>query len=226
MIFVTGDTHFPTDAGKLFKRSKGFPVYSLRKIDHVIVLGDFGLFWSRKDIRFAGNLRQIEDLPYTLLFIDGNHENFDLLEELPIIEKFGGRVQVCGKNVYHLMRGEIYEIQRKHFFVCGGAMSYDKEFRQPYVSWWPQEMLSTAEENYAWQNLERAERIDFILTHTCPDVIVNDMFGKTPTGNSVERFFSRVAERLPEVPWYFGHWHENKDWGRFHCRYDRILQIV
>ena len=57
----------------------------------------------------------------------------------------------------------------------------------------------------------------------CPDVIVNDMFGKTPMGNSVERFFSRVVERVPNVPWYFGHWHEDKDWGRFHCLYDRIL---
>ncbi len=165
MVFVTGDTHYPTDAGKLFKRKKGFPVESLQKTDYVIVLGDFGLFWRKRDKYNARNMRQIQELPYTLLFLDGNHENFDWLEEFPVIEKFGGKVQWCGKNILHLMRGEIYTIDEKRFFVCGGATSMDQEFRRPHVSWWPQENLSIAEERKAIENLDHtAEPIDFILT--------------------------------------------------------------
>lgn len=226
MVFVTGDTHFPLDGDKLFKRGKGFPAPVLRRTDFVVVLGDFGLFFSKRNIQNAENLRRVEALPYTLLFLDGNHENFDWLEEFPVVEKFGGRVQICGQNIFHLMRGEVYEIQRKRFFVCGGALSFDKEYRHPYISWWPQEQITADEERNAWKNLEQAGTVDFILTHTCPDTIVNEMFGKVPSCNATERFLSRVAERLPDVPWYFGHWHEDKDWGRFHAMFERVLRIV
>ncbi len=226
MVFVTGDTHFPTDAGKLFKRQKGFPIPALRRTDYLIVLGDFGLFWSKKSIYYRDNLRKVQSLPYTILFVDGNHENFAWLDEFPIVERFNGKVRVCGENIFHLMRGEVYDIQKRHFFVCGGALSYDKSFRQPYVSWWPEEEITAAEERNACQNLDQVGMVDFILTHTCPDTIVYDMFGKKPSCSVTERFLSKIAERMPDVPWYFGHWHEDKDWGRYHVMYKKIKQIV
>lgn len=229
MVFVTGDTHlsyFKQDAGKLFKRRKGFPIPALRRTDYLIVLGDFSLFWSKKSICNKENIRKIQNLPYTLLFLDGNHENFDWLEEFPVAERFGGKVQICGENIVHLMRGEIYQIQEKTFFVCGGAMSHDIEFRQPHITWWPQEQVSAEEERNACKNLDQAGTIDFILTHTCPDTIVQEMFGKVPSRNATERFLSKVAARLPDVPWYFGHHHEDTALGRYHAIYNRILRIV
>jgi len=229
LVFVTGDTHlsyFKEDAGKLFKRRKGFPIPALRRTDYLIVLGDFSLFWSKKSIFNKENIRKIQELPYTLLFLDGNHENFDWLEEFPVAERFGGKVQICGENIVHLMRGEIYQIQEKTFFVCGGAMSHDIEFRQPHITWWPQEQISAEEERHACSNLDQAGTVDFILTHTCPDTIVQEMFGKVPSRNATERFLGKVAARLPDVPWYFGHHHEDTDLGRYHAIYNRVLRIV
>lgn len=226
MIFVTGDTHFPIDAGKLFKRRKGFPIPELRRTDYLIVLGDFGLFWSPKSIYNKENLQKVQALPYTLLFLDGNHENFAWLEEFPIEERFGGKVQICGENIIHLMRGEVYEIQGSRFFVCGGAASIDKGIRQPFVSWWPQEDIASAEERRAIQNLDKAAPIDFILTHTCPESIVGPMFKVGVFPDVTGKFLDVVKERLPSTPWYFGHWHVDKDWGRFHAMYNRILRIV
>ncbi len=226
MIFVTGDTHFPTDAGKLFKRRKGFPIPALRRTDYLIVLGDFGLFWSKKAISNKENMERIQNLPYTLLFVDGNHENFDWLEEFPAEEMFGGKVHRCGDNIFHLMRGEIYTIQDKRFFVCGGAASYDREFRQKHVSWWPQENISLAEERNAIQNLDTNASVDFILTHTCPTSITQEMFGVPPIYDVTGEFLNKVKERLPETPWYFGHWHEDRDWGRYHAMYDKIKRLI
>ena len=41
MIYITGDTHIPTDVGKL--SSKRFPEQkNLTKNDYVIICGDFG----------------------------------------------------------------------------------------------------------------------------------------------------------------------------------------
>lgn len=229
MIFVTGDTHlsyFKEDAGKLFKRRKGFPIPALRRTDFLIVLGDFSLFWSKKSIFNKENIEKIQKLPYTILFIDGNHENFVWLEEFPVINRFGGKIQICGQNIFHLMRGEVYELQGKTFFTCGGAMSQDIELRQPYTTWWPQEQVSIADENNAWKNLKKTDHIDFILTHTCPDTIVSEMFDKVPSRNATERFLNKIAEQYPDVPWYFGHHHVDKDWTRYHAVYNNVLRII
>ena len=227
MVFVTGDTHYPLDAGKLYKSKTGFALSKLQRSDYLIVLGDFGLFWSRKNSKNPKNMRKVQALPYTILFLDGNHENFAWLEEFPVVTKFGGKVQRCGENIYHLMRGEVYTIQDNHFFVCGGATSTDKEYRQPYVSWWPEENLSGAEERKAIESLDNAKGpIDFILTHTCPESIVEPMFKVPVTYDVTAKFLDVVKDRLPSTPWYFGHWHVDKDWGRFHAMFNRVLRIV
>ena len=51
--------------------------------------------------------------PYTLLFLDGSHENYDLLAQYPETERFGGRVQSLGGNVYHVCRGSVLELEGK-----------------------------------------------------------------------------------------------------------------
>ena len=227
MIFVTGDTHFPLDAGKLFKSRKGFALSKLQRTDYLIVLGDFGLFWSKKSVYNKENLQKVQTLPYTLLFLDGNHENFAWLEDFPVVEKFGGKAQRCGENIFHLLRGEIYEIQGNRFFVCGGAVSIDKAFRQPFVSWWPQEDISRAEEQRAIQNLDNAAGpMDFILTHTCPASVAAQMFKGPVIYDVTAEFLDVVKDRIPSTPWYFGHWHMDKDWGRYRAMYDRVLRLV
>ena len=40
---------------------------------------------------------------YTIAFVDGTHENFDLLEQYPVQEWNGGTVHKLNENVYHLM---------------------------------------------------------------------------------------------------------------------------
>ena len=58
--------------------------------DYMIICGDFGGVWDggKKEER---NLDWLEDLPFTTLFISGNHENFDLLRKYPTEEWNGGK---------------------------------------------------------------------------------------------------------------------------------------
>ena len=78
MIFVTGDTHIPIDIEKLGE--KLFPEQkAMTRNDYVIVCGDFGGIWDKSE-RHAKWLKWLSERPYTLLFADGNHENFDMLE--------------------------------------------------------------------------------------------------------------------------------------------------
>ena len=113
MIYVTGDTHgdwvsrLSTDA---FPEQK-----EMTKEDYVIVCGDFGIWNDTKQERY--NLDWLEDKPFTTLFVDGNHENFDRLYAMPVSEWHGGKVHEIRPSVLHLMRGEIFEIEDKSFFV-------------------------------------------------------------------------------------------------------------
>ena len=60
--------------------------------DYVIIRGDFSGVWdgSKKEKR---NLDWLESLPFTTLFVSGNHENFDRLARYPVEEWCGGKVQ-------------------------------------------------------------------------------------------------------------------------------------
>ena len=71
----------------------------------------------------------MEKKKYEILFVDGIHENFDLLESYPEEEYAGGRVHRIGTNLRHLMRGELFTIEGKKIFAFGGGESIEKEDR-------------------------------------------------------------------------------------------------
>ena len=55
-----------------------------------------------------------------------------MLSQLPIEEKWGGKVGVIytkSKPLYHLKRGEIYTINGQTILTIGGAESQDKDIR-------------------------------------------------------------------------------------------------
>lgn len=123
MIYVTGDIH--GDVSRFSK--KKFPEQKeLTKDDIVIVLGDFGvIWWGDEDKEEKYNLDILENKPFTVAFIDGNHENFDRLGSFPSVEWHGGYAHQIRSNIYHLMRAQVYTIEDKTFFTFGGAASHD-----------------------------------------------------------------------------------------------------
>ena len=112
MVFATGDTH-----GNFLRfRPENFPEQkNMTKSDYVIICGDFGGVWdgSRKERQ---TLDWLESLPFTVLFVSGNHENFDLLKVLPTEEWHGGKVQFIRPHVIHLLRGQVFEIEGYTFY--------------------------------------------------------------------------------------------------------------
>ncbi len=104
MIYLTGDTHIPIDISKL--NTISFPEQKqMTREDYVIVLGDFGPLWH-EDATYRHWLDWLEKKNFTLLWLDGNHENHDWIERLPVTEWHGGKVHVIAENVIHLMRGQ------------------------------------------------------------------------------------------------------------------------
>lgn len=122
MVFVTGDCHaeFNKFSTKNFPEQNG-----MTRDDIVIVCGDFGIWHDNAEERYW--LKWLNNKPFTTVFVDGNHENFDRLysDEFPIVDFHGGKAHKIRDNIYHLMRGYMFEFDGKKFFCFGGASSHD-----------------------------------------------------------------------------------------------------
>lgn len=121
MLYITGDTH--TDFSR-FEEEKFSTQPDMNKNDYVIICGDFGGVWNY----IVGSIYEkhwLDNKNFTILFVYGTHENFERLYKYPIEEWHGGKVHKIRDFVIHLMRGEIYDIDYKKFFLFGGASSHD-----------------------------------------------------------------------------------------------------
>lgn len=92
----------------------------MTKADVVIICGDCGVLWrgGRKD---EIQLAILEDLPFTIAFVDGNHENFTALSKYPIKEWNGGKVQFLRPRMIHLMHGQVFTLEGHTFFTMDNA---------------------------------------------------------------------------------------------------------
>ena len=187
MIYITGDCH------RNFKRfnTRIFPEQKeMDKEDYVIICGDFGGVWSKgkEDKEEKHLLDWLESKPFTTLFVDGNHENFDRLYAYPLEKWHGGKVHKVRSSVIHMMRGQVFEIEGKSIFTFGGAGSHDIDggilepedpnfkrkkkrldrercsYRINHVSWWQQELPSVEEMEEGRRNLAaHDDTVDFIV---------------------------------------------------------------
>lgn len=228
MIYLTGDTHIPLDISKL--NTKNFPEQkNLTSDDYVIILGDFGLYWH-EDKTYQHWREWLQNKPFTILWIDGNHENFDWINSMLVSTWHGGKVHRDG-NIIHLMRGQIFDIDGKKFFVMGGANSYDRAYRTSHVSWWAQERPSATDIRQAEKTLSAVEsKVDYVLTHTCPlemlDVIKYrhpdyDLNGRQDT----EEVLQYIRDQISFEEWFFGHWHEDFSFHQYRCLYNNVYRL-
>ena len=162
-IYITGDTHGTFDLRKVVYFFKGREEEFSRD-DYLIICGDVGVcgFMASDEAKTRDILR---NLPVTVLFVDGNHENFEQLNSYAVETWNGGKVHFIESNIIHLMRGQVFEIDGKKFFTFGGAYSVDKMYRTEGITWFPEEIPSKEEYEEGWKNLEKA---DFQVTISCP----------------------------------------------------------
>lgn len=231
MIYITGDTH-----GNQVKWIEQIePVLSAG--DTIIICGDFGVgFWDGvywPEEMFYDYLNEKE---YTVLFIDGNHENFDKLFDYPIDTWCGGKVHKIRTNVIHLIRGEIYNIEKKSIFVMGGGYSIDKCYRIEGISWWSQEMPSEEEYQNALMNLKKVDfKVNYIVSHTAPSETV--YYLSTLKRLRIKRavseempltfFLDEIQQEVHYNQWYFGHFHVDKEvWRNQTAIFSSVRELI
>lgn len=205
MIYITGDTH-----GEYDEFLNRVNQYQISKDDIVIVCGDFGFVWDTPYHRYY--LAKLTAEPFTIAFVDGNHEDFDLLYTYPVTTWNGGKVHKISDNIYHLMRGQRFVIEGKSFFVMGGAYSIDKAMRVEGRSWWKQELPNNIEYKIAEETLKSCDyKVDYVLTHTVPQSVIRYL-GCVPDMNDAELtgYFEWLYGELKFQKWFTGHFHVNR----------------
>ena len=246
MIYITGDTH--SDFSRF--NEDNFPIQTeMTKDDYVIICGDFGGVWTFEDenSREKEMLDWVNSRNFTTLFVDGNHENYTRLYNYLAQEWNGGKVHKIRDSVLHLMRGEVFNIDSKRFFVFGGARSHDIHdgilnldeeeriyeyrkrgayFRIRDFSWWDLELPTNEEMENGIKNLERVDyKVDYIISHCCPtsiQTLLNPIYEK----DILTDYLQEISEKCEFKKWYFGHYHENKQLNsQFTCLYEDIVPL-
>ncbi len=237
MIYITGDTH--GEYGRFSNKRMKKQGIELGENDYVIVCGDFGLCWV-KDRTFDYNCKNLAEKKYTILWIQGNHENYDMIEEYPIEEWHGGKVRhIVRDKVILLERGQVFELDGKTFFTFGGASSHDVQggildkedidyeydrrkaiksglpFRIKHESWWEQELPNVEEMEEGRNNLAKCNyKVDYILTHCCATAI-QEMLDKGPghlfKSDILTDYLQEIEKKVQYKHWYFGHYHMDQD---------------
>ena len=246
-VYITGDTHggFQRFGMKYFPEQK-----EMSREDCVIITGDFGGLWGGTPAEKYW-LDWREDKPFTTAFLEGNHENFTMLNALPERRWHGGRVHEARPHVLHLMRGQVFDIEEYTFFTMGGASSHDIQdgvldpeevdfeerywrmrraramFRVKGVSWWPEELPSDEEYKEAEKNLDaHGWAVDYILTHCAPTSITQKIFPDAQADQLTD-FLEEIKNRAKYHYWLFGHLHDNRAIDKKHVLlWEQVVQVI
>lgn len=225
----------------------------MTKDDYVIICGDFGGVWDTEESNNEKYwLNWLDNKPFTTLFIDGNHENFDRLYNYPVSEWHGGKVHYIRPSIIHLMRGQVFTINGKKFFTFGGASSHDitggildqddpdykkkKQqldedwicYRINHVTWWAQELPSKEEMEEGWKNLaENDNTIDFVVTHCCSSSTQALLSHGMYKPDILTDYFEEIRQKTMFKKWFFGHYHDNKNINAEEILiYEQIIRIL
>lgn len=197
MIYLLSDLHGDKDFAELLNY-----INTATSNDLLILLGDICLNFenteeNREFTKFFLSIKK------NIAFIDGNHENFEYLNNFPEEEWNGGTVRRLTPYIVQLKRGNIYTIENKTFFTFGGCKSSDKW--KEMGLWYYGEEPTKSELDIAYSNLKKHNNcIDYILTHK---------YEQTPGYGTIchdlQQLNYFIDNNVKFKKWYAGHCHRN-----------------
>lgn len=157
-IAVAGDWHGNTVHGE-----QAIQWAAIRGATVIVHVGDFG-FWTPgpKTTRYLNRLEAaLTEHGMRLFWVDGNHEDHDTLQKLPIAEH---GLREIRPNIWHIPRGFRWDWHELTWMGVGGAASVDRHWRKPGTEWWPGEYITEDDVIHAC----RPGRVDVMVTHDVP----------------------------------------------------------
>lgn len=223
-LYVTGDIH--REKERLTDPAYGIAGV-LRPGDAVIICGDFQFLFDGEPQAEEEILDELAALPYGIWFCDGNHENFRKLNAYPQERWNGGWIHRIRPNIVHLMRGQVYELCGRTFFVMGGGHSFGEN--PPLIqekTWWPEESPSEAEWAEGWYQLEQhGYQTDYIISHTPPGETMK-LAAPDYEADGLNLYLDQVQKKVYYRHWYFGHLHQDvRLWKNQTCLWHGVMKL-
>ena len=227
-ILLSGDLHCNTDK-EIFSiiKTELISKYGEEKYDEIkyhIILGDAGFLLFNNLIKEMYLYSTLKERPFPVLCVLGNHDPVLGIKNLPEVDIGIGNKVILVKNenpfIAYLKRGISYSIDGLKFLVLGGALSVDKSFRIPEISWWKEEYWNKEEKKNLFRLLKKESSFDYVLSHTGPSrvnqIIHTSMKRKLFPFifDEVASFNEKIDGKIKCKQWFCGHWHVDQ---LYHC---------
>lgn len=212
-LLIAGDWH-----GNLHAGMAAIDAAVRENCELIVQLGDFGVWPGYSGVHYLDSLNyRLENENRKLVFVGGNHEDYNQIEawEKVNARSTNGHVYVRS-NILYIPRGCVWKWNNKRFLALGGAVSIDKEWREPNESWWWQEAITNEQMAQAVENVA-GRQIDYMFTHDCSDKtpwkdrLKDDLDSKT-NRRKVDWVLDRVKPKMQ----FHGHFHTWYDWQLTH----------
>lgn len=239
MLYVKGDIH-----GNVYELTQACELSHLTREDYLVVTGDCGIPFGYNSPHFDMNKfqRQLEELNslwYNVVFIAGNHDDYDFIEQLPKVNMFNNdnvrQMVGCGitlDNVWYIDTPGVYDIAGKHCLIIPGADSHDiqegildpdepnfEETLDTYcrtryffrIKHWSWWPQEAIDTGYIEEHLEELSNdyFDLILTHDCPTEFSKLNNNRYPSTEG-EEALQQVYQNVPFTMWFHGHMHYDR----------------
>jgi Icc-related predicted phosphoesterase len=177
-------------------------------VNTMIQVGDFG-YWpkDRLGLQFLmATSKHAVEKEIEIHWVDGNHEDHEDLGYFPEDDP----VEIYPNVIWH-PRGTVSEMGGKRILWMGGAVSVDKPYRTPGVSWFENEVPSQKQ----WDRAFSHEQVDIVVAHDAPaeapmrgmpDHFIRDDLLRA--SNNMQKQLSLLAGWVRPSLYVHGHWHE------------------
>lgn len=207
-LMIVGDTH--GNAGAVEYKAK---IAKALGAERLIVVGDFGLWPGYEGVRFLDDVSEAaREHGVEVVALPGNHEDhpqwlkwFDLAP----LDSHG--FAIVRSNLRLTKKVHPFKMGGKRFYVCGGAVSIDKQWRKPGKSWWPDEEFLPSD--LASVEKYKGPAIDYLLTHDCSNFTHWDGRIKPDPESEANRMrIDRAIYALRPRYHFHGHMHTRYEW--------------
>lgn len=209
-LLIAGDTH-----SNLGWTSRLIDFASENGCDKIVQLGDFG-FWPNE---YLGKVflhavsRSAQNAGIPFYWIDGNHENHAMLNEMLPSTSADGFVEIADHLTY-IPRSHVWEWAGVRIGALGGAFSIDHAVRVLGHSWFQEELIT--EENV--RALVAKRPVDVLFTHEAPDQPPGRSFSLAIQDEAISTEQRRLVRQAAECSGakllFHGHWHRRYSWER------------
>jgi Icc-related predicted phosphoesterase len=219
-VLMVGDTH-----GNTRSLMHSIRIAGDNKIQHVLVLGDFGLWTHAADgIAFLDDINEYAQANnLTVYAIGGNHENWDhwnwFVENMP---KGGKGWAMVRRRIALAPRIHTWKWDNTRFLGIGGAVSIDKQWRMqtekmkggPRTLYWPNEQFTDEDVASVEKiDVENGFKPDVLVSHDCSNYTPFRERLKPDLDSQIHRQrIDRVLKHTRPDFHFHGHMHTKYDW--------------